>query len=124
MKYTLLKPCIVPQENGSALSHRKFGEEIDVPNQDDADRLVAGGFLKPVEEEQAEAEVDGVAFTDIFANSTPPFTEDKGKPSDDKTTVTDDKGKPGGDDKTAVTDDKVKPVDKTASARPGGKPIG
>ncbi|MGB3356036.1 MAG: hypothetical protein WBB00_25175 [Mycobacterium sp.] len=46
--FKVLKPCIVPQPNGTARSYRRHGEVIDVPNADDADRLIKGGFIAHV----------------------------------------------------------------------------
>jgi hypothetical protein len=52
MSYKLLKPCVVPGKDGqNATSYRRLGETVEVHSEEDADRLVRGGFIEKVEED-------------------------------------------------------------------------
>jgi hypothetical protein len=50
--YKVLAPCVVRQDGGkSAVHYRQIGGVIDVEDQADADLLVAGRFLEPIEDD-------------------------------------------------------------------------
>jgi hypothetical protein len=67
-KYKVLSPCAITSADGeSTVLEREFGKEVVVPNKDQADALVAGGFLEPV----AESRVDEVPDTAVRSGETP-----------------------------------------------------
>lgn len=53
-KFRVLAPCTVRQPGGiSAIHYRRVGEVVTVADKTDADLLVTGGFLEPVNEPKA-----------------------------------------------------------------------
>lgn len=70
-KYTVLSPCAITSKDGESTTiYRTFGEEVTVPQPEQAEALVAGGFLAPV----AEARADEVPETAVQPGDTEPDT--------------------------------------------------
>jgi len=76
--HKVLKPCVVPQPDGSAKTYRSYGAVVDVFTDADSDRLVRDGFLEkirgPEDEPDAQGDSDGDGILDTRV---PPKSDEK-----------------------------------------------